>query len=160
MPLSAASSKEETLLCVLLISAALSVLSVAIGGGELGDSVKEFARFLEYGAVFYCLLRLIPDRGSVDEIERLLIGIAVLCSFLGIFQFLIGPATSAARFPWGPWWTEDYDSSSFRVYSVFTNPIYFSAFCSFASPLTLERTFRGRRINWFYAGCLSSILAA
>ncbi|MCI0628368.1 MAG: O-antigen ligase family protein [Acidobacteria bacterium] len=131
-------NREEWLLASLLLLGGFSLAFVAYFGGDVRSGAKAALRLLEYFLAYSCVARVLNDRLSIKVTENYLIALAVLFSLFGIAQWLIGPVASSSYFGWGPWWTEDYASQTFRVYSVFPNPIYFSAFCAFFVPLLFD----------------------
>jgi O-antigen ligase len=114
-------------------------------GGDVKAAVKALFRMIEYTAAFTSLALLLNDGDRAALLKRVLVRMAVVISLFGILQFTLGPSVAGKSFAWGPWWTDTFESSAFRVYSVFPNPIYLSAFLSFFVPLLLAQVFESRR---------------
>jgi O-Antigen ligase len=130
---------QDVFLSGILILAALSVLWVITGHGDTTAALKSAARYGEYALGYICFSRLIQDRLDLHELEFFMILVAALLALVGIYQHLIGPLASASSFPWGADVTLNADTDSFRIYSVFSNPIFLSAFCAFFVPFSFDR---------------------
>ena len=130
---------QDIFLSGILILAALSVVWVMAGHGESSAALKSAARYGEYALGYVCFSRLIQDPLDLHELELFMVLVAALLALVGIYQHLIGPLASASSFPWGADVTLNADIDSFRIYSVFSNPIFLSAFCAFFVPFTLDR---------------------
>ena len=130
---------QDSLLLGLLGLILLSVAWVAAGHGDNAAALKSVARYAEYAVAYVCFSRLISSPEELKELEFFLVVTAAVLAVVGIYQHFIGPLASGESFPWGADVTLNADLSSFRIYSVFSNPIFLSAFCGFFVPFTLDR---------------------
>ena len=140
---------QDSLLLALLGLILLSVAWVAAGHGENAAALKSLARYVEYAVAYVCFSRLVSTPEELKELEFFLVLAAAVLAVVGIYQHLIGPLASGESFPWGADVTLNADLSSFRVYSVFSNPIFLSAFCGFFVPFTLDRAMSDKFPNRF-----------
>lgn len=134
-----ADRKEELVLYSLLALALLSLVTVKVRGGNLVEGGKAVLRLGEYALAYFCCWRLFRDDLSLQRLEQGLAALGILFALVGMLQFAIGPVRSAASFVWGPSWVSTYEADQFSVYSVFSNPINFSAFCATLVPFSLEK---------------------
>jgi O-antigen ligase len=130
---------QDLFLLGMLVLVGLSVFWVMAGHGESTAALKSAARYGEYALAYICFSQLIRDRLDLYELEFFMVLLAALFAVVGIYQHLIGPLASATSFPWGADLTLNADSGTFRIYSVFSNPIFLSAFCAFFVPFILDR---------------------
>ena len=130
---------QDSLLVGVLGLILLSLAWVVSGHGENAAALKSVARYAEYAVAYVCFSRFVSGREELKELEFFLVAAAAVLAVVGIYQHLIGPLASGESFPWGADVTLNADLSSFRIYSVFSNPIFLSAFCGFFVPFTLDR---------------------
>lgn len=139
----------------------LSVSWVAMGHGDNAAALKSVARYAEYALAYVCFSRLVSNPEELKELEFFLVIAAAVVAVVGIYQHFIGPLASGDSFPWGADVTLNADLSSFRVYSVFSNPIFLSAFCGFFVPFTLDRVMSNKSPHRFtYVVCCFLITVA
>ena len=139
----------------------LSVIWVLAGHGENAAALKSLGRYVEYAIAYLCLSRLLSEPAELKELEFFLSLVAAVLALVGIYQHFLGPQASAQSFPWGADVTLNADADSFRIYSVFSNPIFLSAFCGFFVPFTLDRVIRRDEPHRFtYAVCFALVSAA
>ncbi len=152
---------QDVFLLGMLLLIGLSVLWVMAGHGDSTAALKSAARYGEYALAYVCFSQLIRNRLDLHELEFFMVLLAAVLAFVGIYQHLIGPLASAKSFPWGADLTLNADSDSFRIYSVFSNPIFLSAFCAFFVPFILDRVLHKDFPHRFaYAICLFLISLA
>ena len=144
---------QDKILLGFLGLVALSLFWVITGHGNSSDALKSAVRYAEYAIAYLCFGRLTKDQRELQALEFFLVLVAAVFALVGIYQHFAGPYATSQMFPLRTD-TSDIDPESFRIYSVFSNPIYLSAFCSFFVPFTLDRVLDRRFSHrWTYAFC-------
>lgn len=151
-----ARSRSDLFVFFFLLAALISFAGGLYRIADTSEPIKALLRLLEYLALYLVVSTSIQNWRVARHLMACLVVGGTAVTGLGIIQYFAGPLASITYFPWGNWMTAYEEAETFRVYSLFLNPIYVGVYLVVVWPINLALMAEERSTwrKWLYAGAL------